>query len=110
MPIDRSSVTVRRNLDKFGYGVVRSVQYISITLDPDTTSDQGSPGVAFTDFNKVVLIPAVGPSSLIAGNAGALPNIRAAVLSNTNITIFHGAVNGTDNGTAVWAGWAVELY
>lgn len=110
MSISRSSVTVTRNLDKTQYGTVRSVQYVSTVLDPDTTSDQTTPAVAFTDFTKVVLIPANVGGSIIAGNAGVLPNVRAAVLSNTNITIFHGAVGGTDNLTAVWAAWAVEFY
>lgn len=89
--------------------VVRSVQYISTVLDRDTTSDTLAPGVAFTDYTKVVLFPAtVMPT--YAGLGGTYYNVRWAVLSNTNITVYHDAPGGSGGTEPLAAAWAVEFY
>ena len=103
-------VIAKQVLDKLAYNAVRSVQYIEIVLDPDTTSDQGAPAVNFTDYTKVALFVLNVGSAIIAGNAGSIPNIRWKVVSNSNVTVFHGAVGGTDNGTAIVGAIAVEFY
>lgn len=109
MGVSRSKVIVSKNNDKTAYGAVRSIQYVSTVLDKDTTSDSLAPGVAFTDYTKVVVIP-VAAVIVTGGSGGQFANVRWQVLGNTNITVFHTAPGGSAGTSGVAAAYAVEFY
>lgn len=90
-------------------GTVRSVQYLSVSLNKDATSDVITPGTSFTDYTKVFVIP-VSANLVTGGDAGAFENIRWQVVSNSNVTVHHTAPGGTSGTAGVAAAFAVELY
>ncbi len=92
-----------------GGKVVRSIQYLSSTLDPGTTSDQITPGTAFVNVTKVIIIP-LNTGIIYAGSGGQFFNVHPEILGNTNVTVYHSSPGGSVDYPAVWAGFAVEFY
>lgn len=90
-------------------GTVRSIQYLSATLDKDATSNVIVPGTSFTDYTKVVIIP-VSSNLVTGGDGGAYENVRWQVVGNANVTVHHSAPGGSAGASpGVAAAFAIEL-